>query len=342
MLPEKRKELIIWIVSIIGVILVIIIMYNFAKFMRDIGSSNDPEEIIYDDPYPSEYVYYGFMVDDDGNYQLMGFNSEFNETILGLRTFYLMNNLYYYNNHLVLYNDAINQINYNAKEAVFSFYEQNSFFSNNVDVLITPSYYVFASSEKLEYCEYLECSEVIGISDKLINAKVFSSGNKVYYQLDDGVHEYDLSTSDDNLIVENSRNVLNFLAINDNYLIFMVGDSYWMYNINNKIAENISEYINLETGLEFVSLDDNSLYFETTNTEGNNEIVEFSLRERVISGDTYNIGEENVFYSYQLSDGIIYAELSREDEERYVIMDMDEKVILKELENPYVVIREIE
>lgn len=340
MLPGKKKELIILGISIIAIIIVIIIMYNLAKFMNSRGNNTNTEVV--DDPYVADYVYYGFTIDTDNNYQLMAMDAEFNEINLNLRSFYSMNNLYYYNNHLVLYNDAINQINYNSEEEVFSFYEQNSFFSNNVDVLITPSYYVFASSEKLEYCEYLECSEVIGISDKLINAKVFSSGNKVYYQLDDGVHEYDLSTSDDNLIVENSRNVLNFLAINDNYLIFMVGDSYWMYNINNKIAENISEYINLETGLEFVSLDDNSLYFETTNTEGNNEIVEFSLRERVISGDTYNIGEENVFYSYQLSDGIIYAELSREDEERYVIMDMDEKVILKELENPYVVIREIE
>ena len=342
MLPEKKKELIIWIVSIIGVILVIIIMYNFAKFMRNLGASNNPSETIYDDPYPSEYVYYGFMVDDDNNYQLMGFDGEFNETKLGLRTFYLMDNLYYYDNHLVLYNDAINQINYNQEEKTFSFYEQNSFFNNKVDVIITPSYYVFVSDEKLEYCKSLECSEVINISDKLINAKVFNSGDKVYYQLKDGVYEYDLNTNEYELIVENSMNVLEFLAINDDYLIFIVGNYYWMYNVNNKIAENISEYIHLEDELEFVSLDNDTLYFEITSIDKSKKIVEFSLKERVISNDTYDIGEESIVYSYTLSDGIIYAEIIKNDEERYVIMDMDEKIILKEFENPYIVIKGIE
>ena len=341
MLPEKRKELIIWIVSIIGVILVIIIMYNFSKFMRDLSAQNNPEEIIYDDPYPSEYVYYGFMIDDDGNYQLMGFDNEFNETELGLRTFYAMDNLYYYDNHLVLYSDAINQINYNEEEEKFSFYEQNPFFSNSIDVTITPDYYVFVNNNRLEYCVSPECIDRIEISNYLRSTRIFNVNNKIYYQLSDGLYEYDLSIGNGDLIVNNSRSTLEFLAINDNYLIFSVEGNYWTYNLNNNISGNITEYINLETELQFVCLGNNSLYLETIDEAGNNVIIDFSLLEMAVN-DFYNIGNEKVNYSFSLSDDIVYASLIDEDNERYVIMNMEEQEIIKELDNPYVVIREVD
>ena len=341
MLPEKRKELIIWIVSIIGVILVIIIMYNFSKFMRDLSAQNNPEEIIYDDPYPSEYAYYGFMIDDDGNYQLMGFDNEFNETELGLRTFYAMDNLYYYDNHLVLYSDAINQINYNEEEEKFSFYEQNPFFSNSTDVTITPDYYVFVNNNRLEYCESPECIDRIEISNYLRSTRIFNVNNKIYYQLSDGLYEYDLSIGNGDLIVNNSRSTLEFLAINDNYLIFSVEGNYWTYNLNNNISGNITEYINLETELQFVCLGNNSLYLETIDEAGNNVIIDFSLLEMAVN-DFYNIGNEKVNYSFSLSDDIVYASLIDEDNERYVIMNMEEQEIIKELDNPYVVIREVD
>ena len=51
---------------------------------------------------------------------------------------------------------------------------------------------------------------------------------------------------------------------------------------------------------------------------------------------------QEITYSKVIDENLIYAQLVNEDNVRYVIMDMDEKVILKELENPYVVIREIE
>ena len=54
MLPGKRKSLIIWIVSIIGIILVIFAMYNFSKFMRNRGPQ---ESEIIDDAYVEDYLY---------------------------------------------------------------------------------------------------------------------------------------------------------------------------------------------------------------------------------------------------------------------------------------------
>ena len=77
MLPEKRKKLIFTIVAIIGVILVIIIMYNLAKYMRNQGVET-PEER--DDAYPEVYPYYGVYYDTEGTYKLKGLNGSFEET----------------------------------------------------------------------------------------------------------------------------------------------------------------------------------------------------------------------------------------------------------------------
>lgn len=341
MLPEKRKELIIWIASIVGVIIVIIIMYNFAKFMRGLGANNE-EVIVYDDPYPNDYVYYGFAVDEDKNYQLMGLDSEFNENQLGLRTFYVMNDLYYYNEHLVLYTDAINQINYNATDKKFNFYEQNSFFSNTTDVIITPGYYVFISNDRLEFCESTECSEKTTISEKLINDTVFNSENQIFYQLSDGVYGYDLSNGEEKNIVTNARNTLEFLAVDEEYLIFTVGNNYWMYTIRSGIAENLNEYVDLDDNYKFICLQNDNLYFQMTNEEDDNVLVGISLTNREILNDSYDIGSEEIINVKPLGDTLIYAELFKDEDVRYVIMDLEERQVIKELENPYVVIRGIE
>ena len=219
MLPEKKKELIIWVVSIIGVILVIIIMYNFTKFMRGLGET-PAEEIVYDDPYPDIYTYFGFALDEDGNYQLMGLDSEFLETKLGLRSFYSMDNLYYYDNHLVLYTDAINQINYNKEEETFMFYEQNSFFSHSTDVIITPSYYVFITDETLEYCLAPDCTEMTTITDQLADTTVLYTSDSLFYLLNDGVYEYNLEDKESTHIVLNEMRTFKLLATNEDYFMY--------------------------------------------------------------------------------------------------------------------------
>ena len=139
MLPDRKKNLIIWVVSIIGVIIVIFLMYNLAKFMHN-RSGN---VVVADDTYPADYSYYGISVDEDNNYQLTGLNLDYDETILGLRSFYYIDKLYYFSDHLVLYSDAINQVNYDKNNNTFSFYEINSFYSNQIEVLITDNYYIF-------------------------------------------------------------------------------------------------------------------------------------------------------------------------------------------------------
>lgn len=341
MLPEKKKELIIWVVSIIGVILVIIIMYNFTKFMRGLGET-PAEEIVYDDPYPDVYTYYGFALDEDGNYQLMGLDSEFLETKLGLRSFYSMDNLYYYDNHLVLYTDAINQINYNKEEETFMFYEQNSFFSHSTDVIITPSYYVFITDETLEYCLAPDCTEMTTITDQLADTTVLYTSDSLFYLLNDGVYEYNLEDKESTHIVLNEMRTFELLATDEDYLLFKVDENYWVYQLDRKDTENISFNIAEENPYEFVSLQSNAMYYQTTDAEGNNILKRYSFLTDAVSNYTYNIGKEEVTSSYTLGNYLLYAELSSDDTTRYVIIDLENEEVIKELENSYVVFAEVE
>lgn len=337
MLPEKRKNLIILIVSIIAVILVIIIMYNFAKFMRGAGET---EEKVYDDTYPPAYVYYGFITDEEGNYQLMGLDSEFNETMLGLRSFYFMNNLYYYNNHLVLYSDAINQINYNATEENYFLYELNPFYSNSTEVLIAPEYYIFYTQDTLEYCLSSDCNRTV-ISDALLKPEVFYSDNKVFYQLNDGIYVFDLETLTSERVVLNETHDITLITASSNYLVFTVDDIYWLYNSNSKVATSLEDHIP-EEEYTFVSLQNDYFIYQIVAENGNNNLKKYSLRINSPLNTVYDIGKEEITNSIVISDNLLYAELVGDDTLRYVIMDIDEQRVLKELEHPYVVLIGVE
>ena len=72
MLPEYRRKIIISILAVIGIIIVIFAMYNLSKYVREQEKIDD--ERVFDDAYPEEYLYYGFIIDEDNNYQLMGIN----------------------------------------------------------------------------------------------------------------------------------------------------------------------------------------------------------------------------------------------------------------------------
>src|SRR5699024_9731099 len=115
-------------------------------------------------------------IDEDGNYQLMGLNNNFEEEKLGLRSFYAMSNMYYYDDHIILYTDAINQINYNKEENKYFFYEIDSFYNNATDVIVTDLYYVFYTSATLEYCSIDNCNR-IQIVDDLVDDIILLNEN---------------------------------------------------------------------------------------------------------------------------------------------------------------------
>lgn len=321
----------------IAIVIVIIVMYNFSKYMQNRNKID--EEIIYDDVYPEEYVYYGFTFDEDGNYQLMGLTDDFTEELLGLRSFYPMNRMYYYNEHLVLYTDAINQINYNKNDNEYFFYEQNSFYSNNTDVLITPDYYVFYDGEKLEYCSIANCTNTL-IAEELASDVILTSNNLIYYVHSDAIYEYDLATATSKAVMyPDANNEMQLLAANEEYLVLLNGFSIYAYEIDTATTTNISDII-ISEDLEFsfLTIQGSNLLYQVKDTSGNNIIKSYSLLIKDILNSTYNIANEEITNCFIINDTLMYAELVNGDNVRYVIMDMEEKKVVKEFDKPYIVL----
>lgn len=338
MLPSRRKKIIIIAVSIIALVLIVIGMYYFSSFMRNIN--NDEEPIIYDDSYLNDYLYYGFYLDANNNYQLVGLNESYEEKELGLRTFYKMNNLYYYNNHLVLYSDAINQINYNSSNDTYSFYELNSFYSSNTDVLITPNYYVFVTATSLDYCVIDNCVRST-ITNELVNSEVVVNDHYVFYQTNMGIYMFNLETSETEEVLA-YEDELHIIMTRDDYLVMQRKDAYWVYKISNRELRNISEAIinNGDTTYDFVNLQNEYFLYQTV-VDNHYVLKKYSLRINDILQNYYTLAGR-IEKSIVINDSLLYTEVAEGENSLPLLIDIDDGSILQNLNYQYEVLIGVE
>ena len=335
MLPEKRKNLIFMIIAVIGVIIVIIVMYNLAKYMRNRGV----DTTVYDDPYPEVYPYYGVYYDEENTYKLAGINGSFNETDLGLLIFYPINNLYWRNNHLAFYSDATNELRYNSNDEVYTLYELDTFYSNNVDVFISGDILVMLEDNRLSH-RTIGGEEASEISNNLVSDKVLCLNDKVYYVINEGIYEYDLSTGSTKLImIRGSNNEQELLAINDEYLVFRNDNNYYFYEFDSGRTNEVN--LELENAT-FVALVDVYFIYQYEDESGHT-LGTYSLEIRQDIRRNFNLGWEEVTHAYYLSGNYIYAELEDVDDGsiRYVVIDVQNTRVVKELENRYRTIIEV-
>ncbi len=337
MFPDRKKKLIIWGVAIIALIFVIIIMYNLSNYMRNLQA--EQEEEYYDDTYPTDYVYYGFAVDEDGNYQLWGLDSDYNEVQLGLRSFYNMSNMYYYNNHLMLYVDGINQINYNATEESFYFYELDDFYSNTTDILISDDYYIFYDGETLEYCLISDCTRT-SIATGLDNDLILLGDNCVFYQSSTGFYIFDFETLSSSLVMSlYPLGEKRLLATDGDYLIYINGDTIYSYRVANGTNTNINDALSDdETEFSFVNIINNYFLYQVVDEDGNYQLKKYSLRVNNILNNDFILGSEAIASTFVVNDTLLYAELVDEEDSRNVLIDINENRVVKVLENNYVVL----
>ncbi len=339
MLPDRKKNLIIWIISIVSVVIVILIMYNLAKFMH-----NRTGQIkVVDDIYPLEYSYYGITIDQDKNYQLTGLNQDYEETILGLRSFYSINKLYYFDNHLVVYSDAINQINYNKADNEFSFYEIDSFYSNKTNVLMNDNYYVFSTSTNVYYTAKDNLNNKMNISDELISDIVLLQDNNVYYLQNDGINVYNLVDKTNKLIVANIAEV-KLITVFENYVLYLMDNQLWVYNMKGQNTINVGQQIIDEEGkaFTFVALVPGLLLYEVTDENNNNVLKQYSFSIQEVLKSTMDLQNETILNAFYIEDNKIYVDLSKDDIIRYLIVDYNENTIIKELKNQYVTLMPVE
>ncbi len=340
MLPEAKKKLIFTIVAIVGVIIVIIIMYNLAKYMKNHGES---PEVVYDDPYPTVYNYYGVEYSDEGTYKLIGFDENFVRNDLNLRIFFPINTLYWRNNHLAFYSDATNELRYNKEEEKYYLYELDTFYSNNIDIKIVDDYLILIENNTLSYRK-IDSDEETEITNQLVNKDVLTRDNYIYYVVNAGVYEYDLETGSSKLImIKGSNDEQRLVAISNKFLIVQSVEKIYSYEFKNGSLVTINNKLDEgeDTSIKFVGLIGTTLVYQIEK-EGEYILRTYSL---AINSNTYqdlNLGYEQVEYSYGINDRYIYAELKISDKERNVIIDMDDKKVSKELENRYKLILEVE
>lgn len=335
MLPDRKKNLIIWIVSIIGVIIVIFLMYNLAKFMHN-RSGN---VVVADDTYPADYSYYGISVDEDNNYQLTGLNLDYDETILGLRSFYYIDKLYYFSDHLVLYSDAINQVNYDKNNNTFSFYEINSFYSNQIEVLITDNYYIFIAPTEIYYSLKNDLNNNKSITNTLVSDVALIQENSLYYEQEDGIYVYNFEEESSNLLVADVANV-ELVDIADNYLLYMMDNQLWAYSLRRQNTINVGQKISDEESKAFtyVALVPDYLLYEVEDQEGNNVLKKYSFALNMPLKAEMDLQNETIMNAFYIEENRLYIELVKEDLVRYLIVDYNTNSIVKELENKYTVI----
>jgi len=96
MLPEKKKNLLIGIVSCVVLIIVVILIYLLSNFIK----SRSEVVKLEDDLYPTKYNYYGILKDDEDVYRINGIAAS-DEDYLGIRTFYDVSDLRIINNHII-------------------------------------------------------------------------------------------------------------------------------------------------------------------------------------------------------------------------------------------------
>lgn len=335
MLPDRKKNLIIWVVSIIGVIIVIFLMYNLAKFMHN-RSGN---VVVADDTYPADYSYYGISVDEDNNYQLTGLNLDYDETILGLRSFYYIDKLYYFSDHLVLYSDAINQVNYDKNNNTFSFYEINSFYSNQIEVLITDNYYIFIAPTEIYYSLKNDLNNTKSITNTLVSDVALIQENSLYYEQEDGIYVYNFEEESSNLLVADVANV-ELVDIADNYLLYMMDNQLWAYSLRRQNTINVGQKISDEESKAFtyVALVPDYLLYEVEDQEGNNVLKQYSFALNMPLKAEMDLQNETIMNAFYIEENRLYIELVKEDLVRYLIVDYNTNSIVKELENKYTVI----
>lgn len=328
MLPEKRKRLIIGIIAIFAIIIIVILLALLSNYIKSRHENQNDERR--NDAYPEKYEYFGITMDKDGIYKLYGISGN-EEEYLNVRTFYNVEDMIDKDGKLVIYSDAANELRYDKKTKEFYFYEIDSNYSNKYKVLLSKDYIVTKEDRIINYRKY-NSEEIKNITDKAIDYECLLHDNKVYYVLEDGIYEFNLNNEKTNKITDKTlEDQVKLISINNKYVYTIINDEYIVYKIDSAEKINVSEYI--KEPFMYVDEKDEALIFK--DSEG---IKTFSLLTRRASSKVYYIDGYDVEKSININDNYYYMNLILDDNEKYVIIDLEEGKEIKEFNNKYLYI----
>lgn len=319
MLPEKKKKIIIGVITIIVSIVVVLLLWKLSSYIKSKNTDNDTKRR--NDDYSDIYKYVGVLKDEDNILNFYGINDE--EVSLGVRTFYDIEDIKVYDKKLRMYADATNELRYDKKDNEYYFYELDTKYSNKYEVKINDKYVVVLSDDTLKYWEY-NGEEVI-INENVKIDSFYLIDDIIYYMFDGNLYSYDIKALKEERILRlTSDSVL--LGINNAYAYVKSNEELIVYKLEGAIKYNIKDYIK---DYEFVTISFNGFILKQDNTLKEYSILTASTKD-IISDFNYE-----VLKSIKLSNSEYFMKLNNEMEEKYVIIDIDEGRIIKELDNDY-------
>lgn len=319
MLPEKKKKLIIGVIAIIVIIVVVFLLWKLSSYIKSKNTDNDIERR--NDDYSEIYKYVGVLKDEDNILNFYGINEE--EVSLGVRTFYDIEDIKVYDKKLRMYADATNELRYDKKNNEFYFYELDTKYSNKYQVKINDNYVVVLSNDTLKYWEY--GGEEVIINENVKIDSFYVIDNIIYYMFEGNLYSYDIKTLKEERVLRLTLDSI-ILGINKTYAYVKTNEELVVYKIEGAIKYNIKDYIE---DYDFITISPNGFILKQDNT-----LKEFSILT-ASTKDIINDFNYEVLKSIYLDNFECFMKLNDETEEKYVIIDMDEGKIIKELDNDY-------
>lgn len=314
MLPEKRKRLIIGIISIIVIIIVVILLGKISSFIKNRNNVNEKRN----DDYSEIYDYIGVTIDEDNVYKVYGIN-ENEEKYLDIKTFYEVKDITNINNKIVLYSDAVNEIRYDNKNNEFYFYELDSNYIQSDFVLLSKEYIYLSSDNKLLFRKYgSENTNKLDVSGKFLE-----KNNKIYYLKNNTLYEYDVTIKRDRIVSK--------YDVFDNIELLGISNYYLFYTQNNALnAYNLEDFTNINLGeMKFYEISNDGFI-----TYENNKILNYSLKEEKFTKEYEVSNIKKIIY---LGNNNFYLNFDN----NYVIINMQTLKTWKSLENEYIYLMKV-
>lgn len=333
MLPDKKRMLVIGLISIgalVGVILIIYFITLFTKEVNSVGKISDP--------YPSEVAYFAIKYDNINNYEkLVPLNENFEELDYSINSFYEILETKIINGKLVIYSDAINEIAYNSEKDEFYLSEVDPFYNTRTVVKIAKDYVVFLTPDgTIEYRDFYtkELEKNTVVATEITDRNIAVVDNVIYYRDFDGIMSYNIDTDEKNIVIPTSENYSpSIVDYNDYYILLQSNEEYMVMATKNNRITNINDAVSNDS-IDLLSLYRYGFVYATFSP---NRLVAYNAFYNKIDGSGYILSDNNVVNNmFDISEYDVYMELVNSmDERKYYIFDVNTKEFKHELSGSY-------
>lgn len=327
---DKKKLLLVGFIFIIFLIVVIIIISLITSYVK-----NKDNKLQESDPYPIEFAYMGVLYDSQNGYEIIvPLDNDFNKSEISANSFYNIKDIKSFNNKVMVYSDALNEVAYSNADSRLYLEEINSFYDANSVVKLANDYIVLVANGSIQYIRKTDNdAEKEEIEKGLEEQSIAVINNKVYYRNSGGIVCFDIDNKSTTLIIPtNNDNSLNIVDYNDEYILLESNNEYSIYDLEKKELFSLKGLINDDI-TKILSLYSNGFIYEKNNPY---ELVSYSLFFKRNEDAIFKMPDGFVVNNmYHISGNLCFVDMIRDNEHKYYIYDARNKDFVKELNEDY-------